>query len=181
MKQSLIFAIASILMLMISCSEEQPTKFSEYVFDKRNIENDTNWVEFHDYDTLDSLCFDLDEAYGGIIYNSESEYKEAFLKAMNADYKSWECGFMKIEDYTEPDIDFDTRSLLFMFWRDANVEYKRKIYYNQKQDEYFYLLTVDLVGYGAVMIMYAETLSLPKITNHEKLKFDTIFNSNGWQ
>lgn len=115
------------------------------------------------------------EAYGGIIYNSESEYKEAFLNAMNSHYKSWECRFMKIEDYREPDIDFDTRSLLFMLWQDGNVEYKRKIYYNPKEDVYFYLLTVDMVGEGAILIRTAEAISLPKIINFEKFKFDTIF------
>jgi hypothetical protein len=184
MKKSLIFALASILMLMISCSEEQPTKFSEYVFDKRNIENDTNWVEIHDYDTLDGICFDWFDTQGGVLMNTEDEYKEVFARAFpsdNTNNRPYHCFFWTIDNYIKPDIDFEKRSMLIFSWGDALVEYKRKIYYNRNNDEYFYLLTVDLVGQGIPLRLHLEALSLPKITNSEKIKFDTIFNSNGYR
>ncbi len=171
-------------MLMISCSEEQPTKVSNYVFDKRNIENDTNWVEFHDYDTLDDICFDFWDNLSGVIINSEDDYKEVFFGAFpsnNENNRPYNCFFWTIDDYIKPDIDFDNRSMLIFCWYDANVEFERKIYYNPKNDEYFFLLTVDLVGYGSVFSGFVETLSMPKLPNIEKIKFDTIFNSNGYR
>jgi hypothetical protein len=178
MRKSLIFAIASILMLMISCSKEQPTKVSEYVFDKRNIDNDTNWVEFHDYDTLDGLCFDFWDAYGGMILDSEEEYKESYIKSINQESKILSCSFGTIDDYIKPDIDFDKKSLYIVTWSDGMVEYHSKLYYNTKKDEYFYLLTVELIAEGMIFKAHVETISLPKITNNEKITFDTLYNIN---
>lgn len=183
MKKTVLFLAVSLLMLIISCSEEQPTKVLEYVFDKRNIENDTNWVEFTDIDTLDDICFDWYDTYGGVIINSEEEYKEVFSRAFpsdNTNYRPFHCHFWTLDDYIKPDIDFETRSMIIYSWGDALVEYVRKIYYNKKNDEYFYLLTVDLLGDGIPLSLHLEAISLPKIPNLEKIKFDTIYNSNGW-
>lgn len=79
------------------------------------------------------------------------------------------------------DFDFEKRSMLIFSWGDALVDYKRNIYYNRNNDEYFYLLTIDLLSQGIPLRLHLESLSLPKITNSEKIKFDTIFNSNGFR
>ncbi len=178
MKKSLIFAIASILMLMISCSEEQPTKVSEYVFDKRNIENDTNWVEFHDYDTIEGLCYDWIEVESGVILNSLDEYKEVYNRA--TDNKSinvlYKCRSMTDSDFVAPQIDFNKLSLVIYSMRSGDVEFERKIYYNLNTDEYFYLLVINYKRENLLGTFYEEAILFPKISNYDKLKFDTIVN-----
>lgn len=105
------------------------------------------------------LCY-----YG--LYSQEYEYVDS-LESVQINIKA--------------DIDFEKRSMLIFSWGDALVDYKRNIYYNRNNDEYFYLLTIDLLGQGIPLRLHLESLSFPKITNYDKLKFDTIFNSNGFR
>lgn len=86
---------------------------------------------------------------------------------------------MTDSDFVAPDIDFDNRSLVIYSMFFGDVEFDRKIYYNKNTQEYFYLLEVKYLSENLIGYFYNEALSLPKVTNFEKIKFDTIVNKNG--
>jgi len=178
MKKAVLFLAVSVLMLMISCGDDQPTKNSKYVFDKRNIENDTNWVEFHDYDTLDGLCYYWHEVKGGVILNNLEEYREMFDRATKERLFTTfsRCHNTSDTVFVAPDIDFNNRSLVIFGMFFGDVEFKRKIYYNKNTEEYFYLLEVDYLSENALGHFYEDAISFPKVTNFEKIQFDTIVN-----
>lgn len=172
MKQSVLLMVISVLILITSCGVEQPTPVS--TFNKRNIDNDPNWVEFHDYDILDGLCYNLNEVEGGLILNSVDEYKEVFHRAAD---NIWgidvTCRNIKYSDFVAPDIDFENRSLIIYSMSTQPLGCDRKIYYNTNTDEYFYLLITPW-SMNWHREYYNEALSLPKITDYTRIKFDTI-------
>lgn len=187
MKKTLIFAIVSILMLMISCSDDQPTKVSNYVFDKRNIENDTNWIEIFDIDTVFDICFHWEDVENGVICNSEDDYKHFYnisqerikdLKQRLSQETRDKLGpCYKYNDYFSPNIDFEQRDLIIYSTHAGMSEFERKLYYNQVENEYFYLVTINyIVDELTIMKIFPEAITLPKLINNNKIKFDTIVN-----
>jgi hypothetical protein len=183
MKKAVLFLAVSVLMLMISCGDEQPTKVSNYEFDKRNIENDTNWVEITDIDTVE-VCISA-KLYtndtNGLIVNSEVEYRNLFLETLKDEDYLWavrnhpeltNC----TEEYQIPAIDFDKRDLIL--YRTAlgggQPIWKRKIYINKRFKVILYLLETTLTTYTLENSHYSERITIPKFKSQYTIKFDTL-------
>ena len=186
MKMLFLFLSSSILMLILSCSEEQPTKFSEYVFDKRNIENDTNWVEVTDIDTVENICYDQFDVIGGILCRNESEYRNYYdiaqeriyqLKSKLSQQKRDSLGnCYKFNDYISPDVDFSTQILILYSMTSGFANWERKLFYNIKNDEFFYLLKIDTSPSNGeyILVFYNDAIKIPKLSDKTRITFDTL-------
>jgi hypothetical protein len=186
MKKAVLFLTTSVLMLMISCGDEQPTKVSEYVFDKRNIENDTNWVEITDIDTVENTCYDQFDVIGGVLCMNESEYRNYYdlaqeriyqLKSKLSQQKRDSLGnCYKFNNYTSPDVDFNTHDLILYSMTSGFANWERKLFFNDHDNEYFYLLTIDTSPSNGeyILVFYNDAIKIPKLNNSTKIKFDTI-------
>ena len=154
---------------MISCSEEQPTKVSEYVFDKRNIDNDTNWVEVTDIDTVDGFCLSGPDIYWGKIFETEIDFKNFYDTSF--------CG--RKYGYKSSQVNFNTNFLILYGMYSNDVNWYRKIYYNQASNEYLHLLTIETTSIHTNIRWFTESIQLPIRTENTKVTFDTI-NTNIW-
>ncbi len=182
MKKSLIIAIASILMLMISCGDEQPTKYNNITYDKYQIQNDTNWVEVTDIDTVD-VCISRKLFKFGLKVNTESEYKSLFIETLkDYDYLNsvrehpdkTNC----TEEYQVPNINFDSRYLiLFDIRTGGSPMCKRRIYFNIQGNSAIYLVEFyfkDSIIRTDELSGFAETITIPKSKKIDFVKFDTL-------
>lgn len=179
MKKFLFIALASFLMLAIACNE-QPTKTSNYVFDKRNIENDTNWVEVTDIDTVDVclyyLIFD-----NGLQIRDEVQYKDKFkLNTVyligQHDSTKYPCFF----HYLKPDINFELNDLVLFYTMTGPIEKtERQVFYNKKSNDYLYMLKIFSKYSKDVIIPdrgdgYIDKITIPK-KGQSVVHFDTIW------
>ena len=169
MKKGVLFLALSVLMLMISCGDDQPTKVSNYVFDKRNIENDTNWVEVKDIDTVDISCLTGNDIYLGKIFESEIDFKNFYDTSF--------CG--RKYGYKSTQVNFNTNFMILYGMNSNDVNWYRKIYYNQASNEYLHLLKIERTSDHANMTWFLESVQLPRRTAKTKVTFDTI-NTNIW-
>jgi hypothetical protein len=174
MNKTMILLIISSLMFIISCKQEQPTQLSPK-YDKNNIQNDTNWVEIFDIDTV-KVCIRNEVYYAGKIAASEFQYKEYFdgnLKYIKAvDSIKYPCFF----NYIRPNIDFGKRDILLYFLHTGGgfPIYKRHLYKNSQAKLYLYLLEVNKIKTTEENSFFDETIAIPKIEDGFNIKFDTL-------
>ena len=180
MKKVVLFLAVSVLMLMISCGDDQPTKVSEYVFDKRNIENDTNWVEVTDIDTVDAcIATSLYDDAKGLLIKSENEYLNYFnLSLQDEDYVYFVNKYPQYTNctttYQSSNIDYTKRHLLLFDVRTGGQPVcVRKIYRNNAAKVIIYLVDIQ-AGYTMENSGFGENITIPKIPSEFNFIMDTI-------
>ena len=175
MKKAVLFLAVSVLMLMISCGDDQPTKFSEYVFDKRNIKNDTNWVEVTDIDTVD-VCIHYEVYSDGKVASSEEQFKGYFLKNLQYNFSGDPIKYSCYFNYTSPDIDFAKRDvILYSTLTGGGFPINtRQLYKNTQSKQYLYLLTIKRTDVTEENSFFDETITIPKIEKGYDITFDTL-------
>ena len=179
MKTHIVLLLASILMLTAACEQEQPTKLSA-VYDKHTIQEDTNWVEITDIDTVEA-CISRKLIINGLKVNSEEQYKNLFLETLKDEDYLWavrthpeltKCR----EEYQIPDIDFNKRDLIL--YRAPIGGYNpiltRRIYKNELSKEIVYLFELKQTSKKLGLSSFVEHITIPKITSQYSLKFDTL-------
>ena len=179
MKKSIFLLLASIMMLTAACNEEQPTKFAA-VYDKHTIQEDTNWVEITDIDTVETCI--IGKLYiNGLLINSEEQYKNLFIETLKDPDYLWavrnhpeltKCR----EEYQIPDIDFNKRDLIMYLSPLGGGQpiFTRRIFENNLSKEIVYLVETRLTTYTKENSHFAETITIPKLKSQYTIKFDTL-------
>jgi len=176
MKKLSILSLALFMLFAVGCKNEQPTLYS--LPDKYTIQNDTNWVEVIDIDTVE-VCFG--PSYWNskgminhqIILNSENEYKAIFDDAVattGREFHLTKCDTI----YKPTGINFSERIMLLYRLSGGDYEFSRKIYYNKNLNEYLHLTTVKFLSYNEIMRVFNDNISLPKHNDNTKIVFDTL-------
>ncbi|HOV92942.1 MAG TPA: hypothetical protein PLC04_07700 [Candidatus Kapabacteria bacterium] len=180
MKKTAILSLAFFMLFAVGCQKEQPTIYS--LPDKYTIQEDTNWVEITDIDTLhlcigwSSYWIDKDIYVHQIVNRTEDDYKILFEDAISvSQYFRDNCGSI----YQPSGIDFSKR-IMIMYTQTSTPSYwTRKIFYNEQLDEYYYLLEIKSKWcYGCMteerLDTYRENITIPKFTENTKVIFDTL-------
>ena len=169
MKKTIIFALASILMLMISCSEEQPTKFNKITYDKYQIQNDTNWVEVTDTMSIDIKCLngDLISDFKSFVIRDSNEY---------ADLASLRWNYFECIDYELPTIDFTQYTLLGLNTRTGPVLIERSVFKNDSQKKYLYLIKLKITSLDEILIHNRNFLLIPRLPLNFTINMDTLIS-----
>jgi hypothetical protein len=164
--------------LMFSCDKStvNPTNCPGY--NKLTIQNDSNWVEVFDIDTVD-ICFgptywiDQNKMDHNIIINSENEYKSIFDDAVTTSGKYFylsKCDTV----YKPTGVDFNNRFMIIYHLTSADVIFTRQIFKNKCFNEYLYLVSINRLSLNKIGKRFSENISLPKINTETKVVFDTI-------
>ena len=175
MRNIILATIVVMIATFTSCKMEQPIAVN---FDKYAIQNDSNWVEITDIDTL-NLCFG--PSYWGyenkmnhsILIHKEVEYKVLFEDAVSKtgkDFHLINCDTV----YQPTGVDFDKRFMIMYQFPEGDCKFSRKIYLNKLSGEYLHLTEIELVSGNEILRTYTDNISLPLINNKAKVTFDTI-------
>ena len=179
MKNIILATIVVMIATFTSCKMEQLIAVS---YDKHTIQNDTNWVEVIDIDTinvcLSSYWSDKDLNNRNIIIKNEEEYKEIFEDAILTSGKN----FLPYCDtvYKPTGIDFDKRFMIMYGITGADDKFTRQIFLNKSTSEYLYLISINRLSLSKVRRCWWEYISLPIVNGNAKVTFDTIHVNFGW-
>lgn len=182
MKNS-IFLLISFMILTVSCKQEQPTNLS-LNYDKYLVQNDSDWVEVTDIDTV-KVCIS-DKLYkNGIALTTEADYKSLFFETLKDDDYLWHIRNYPnktscTEEYQTPQIDFEKQTLVL--YRaphgGGNPQFIRKIYRNSITNELLYLLETIINTQTMENSYFVESITIPRLNNGNQIKFDTINTYN---
>jgi hypothetical protein len=183
MKKVFVFFGASILMLLAACNESTVTpkkniSYNNISYNKLTIQNDSNWVEVFDIDSI-KLCFGpfywdyKNQRDHNIIINSENEYKTIFDDAVATTGKDFH--FTKCDTIYQPtDVDFNNRFMIIYNLTSADDKFTRQIFKNKCSNEYLYLVSINRLSLNKIGRSFIENISLPKISYDTKVVFDTL-------
>ncbi len=173
MKAIIILAMA--VLLLVSCEKEQPTNLSA-TYDKYQIQNDSDWVEVTDIDTLNP-CFGpahwIRHNNKYIIIKNENDYKTIFdedVATFGKDFIIAKCDTV----YKPTGVDFSTRFMISYKIATGDDEYTRKIFRNKFSNEYLYLVSITYLSSNKILRGWGESISLPIINSDIKVLFDTL-------
>ena len=183
MKKVFVFFAASILMFLAACNEstvnnKKNISNNNIIYNKLTIQNDSNWVEVFDIDTLD-ICFgptywaDQNKIDRNIIINKENEYKTIFDDAVATSGKYFyltKCDTV----YKSTGVDFNNRFIIIYGIGTGDDKFTRQIFKNKYSNEYLYLVSITRLSNNDILKGFFENISLPKINNETKVKFDTL-------
>lgn len=179
MKKSIVLLLASILMLSAACEQEQPTKFAA-VYDKHTIQEDTNWVEITDIDTVD-VCLYYLIFENGLQIQDEIQFKDKFKQ--NTEHLIGQLDSIKSPcffHYLKPDINFELRDLIMFYTMTGPIEKtERQIFYNNNSNEYLYVLKI-FSKYSKDSVIpnrgdgYIDEITIPK-KELTVIHFDTLW------
>ncbi len=176
MKKTAFIWLAFFMLFAVGCQKEQPTIYS--LPDKYTIQEDTNWVEITDIDTVD-VCFGPSYwNYKGmvdhqIILHSENEYKAIFDDAVattGREFHLTNCD----TTYKPTGVNFSERIMVLYSLTGGDYEFSRKIYYNKNLNKYLHLTTVKFLSYNKIMRGFFDNISLPRYNDSIKIVFDTL-------
>ncbi len=171
----LIFILAIAVMLLVSCEKEQPTNFSA-TYDKYQIQNDSDWVEITDIDTLNSClgpAYWIRENNKYIIIKNENEYKTIFddaVATLGKDFIIAKCDTV----YKPTGVDFSKRFIISYKIATGDVKFTRKIFKNKISKDYFYLVSITNFSSNEILRGWGESISLPIINSDINVVFDTL-------
>lgn len=176
MKASKILFVLIAVLLLHSCNEEQATRFA---VDKHDIQNDPDWVEITDIDTVDVCIATSLFDSKGLLIKSENEYLNYFNKSLlDEDYVYFTTKYPQYTNctttYQSSNIDFSKRDLiLFSIMTGGQPKSVRKIYRNSLTKEIIYLVDIK-AGYTKEGSGFGEHITIPKIPTGYKFIVDTI-------
>ena len=175
MNRITIITLALLMLFAVSCKQEQATIYSP--INKYAIQDDTNWVEVTDIDTV-NIC--LGSFYWNyksmvshsIIIKNENEYKAIFDDALATTRKD----FLPYCDtvYKPTGVDFNNRFMIMYSISGGDSRFTRRIFYSKNLNEYLYLTTIEFRSGNEILRGFSENISLPKINEDTKIIFDTL-------
>lgn len=184
MKSLKYFASIAFLFCLFACTEDSATKFSDY--NKVTIQSDSNWVEVTQIDTVYDLCFSAEDVMNGVVCRTINDYRTYYdliqnrirttKEKLSQELRNEMGPCYKYDSLIPPDIDFDNRDLiLFGTNWGGFADTERKLYYNSQTEEYIYLLTISVNDrYSKILNWYDDAITIPKLTNIDKIRFDTV-------
>ena len=164
------------IIAFVGCKEETPTEQKvnpdkKYTLDE--LENDPDWVEVTDIDTLELPCIWYDLFESGKLIKQESEYIDMYNESK--DYKDHSELYYCKDDTNYINVDFSNRDLiLFEVTTGGSPLFKRKIFKNSKLNQYRYLLEITIRSVSKVGFSFTEVITIPNIFNNTDMRFDTL-------
>ena len=162
------------LIAFVGCKEETPTE-QKVNLDKKytleELENDPDWVEVTDIDTLDKTpCIWREVIEFGELVENLDELKVLYKESdeFDREYSSY-C--FKADSMN---IDFSNRTLI-LYWIDRHpAEIERKIFRNDNLKQYIYAAGFTGLQGDLVNISFGEVITIPKLNEDYDFKFDTL-------
>lgn len=178
--KKIIYIIA--IIAFVGCKENAPTE-NKINLDKKytidELENDPDWVEITDIDTLELPCIWFDLFERGKLIKQESEYIDLYneSKAFKDHSELYYCK----DDTNYINVDFSNRDLiLFEVSTGGSPLFRRKIFKNSILNQYRYLLEITIRSVSKVGFSFTEVISIPNISNETEMKFDTLRVYGEW-
>ncbi|MGA2298435.1 MAG: hypothetical protein ABSG15_12890 [FCB group bacterium] len=157
MKTILIISFSIIsLIFYFSCKENSPVS---PIYDKHNIQNDSNWVEIIDTMIIIPNCMYDNSPQPPYIINDSNEYKSILLDSCFVGRRPW--------------VDFSKRTVLGNVTQTNVTDFKYQIFKDDKLKLILYLIEIDVV-YNFGFVSKLHLISIPKISNDYKVYFDTL-------
>lgn len=165
------------LILFGGCKEESPTENQLIVQQKYSItelENDTNWVEITDIDTLELPCIWTDVYDMGELCRSQSDYTSLYNESKALEDHS-EMPYCK-NDTNILDFEFSSRSLILfeVMTNGGGPSFQRKIFKNTSLKKYRYIVEITINSGTEENSSLSEVISIPKISADSEMIFDTL-------
>lgn len=166
-----------VMLAFIGCKEEAPTEnklITQQKYTIEELENDTNWVEITDIDTLELPCIWLDVFEMGELCRNQTDYNSLYNESKSLMDHS-ELPYC-IDDTNYINVDFLTRSLVLFEVRSngGKPTIKRRIFKNESIKEYRYILELTIRTLTKENSGFTEVISIPKVSNDMNMIFDTL-------
>ena len=163
------YILIIIIIAFIGCKEEKPTENQitsqeKYTIDE--LEQDTNWVEIIEIDTLENYCVKKEYRLGGILIKDHQEYTE--LYQMTKD--DVECP----SNSNSLNVNFNDRDVIMAAFSNAPSNWTRKIFKNEKTNEIRYIVEIMRINSTEKFTWWYEAISIPKINTKYQFNIDTL-------
>lgn len=166
------------LLAFWGCDENAPTKNDvKENLDKKytleELESDPNWVEITDIDTLEIPCIWYDLYERGKVIRTDAEYKDLYSESKALmEHSEFACK----NDTNYIDVDFIKRDLILyeVSTNGGSPLFKRKIFKNSKLNQFRYVLEITITDVTKEEALFAEAISITKISNDTEMIFDTL-------
>lgn len=165
----IIFAILA----FAGCGDEAPTETKidldkEYTLEE--LENDPDWVEVTDIDTIKQPCvWNYVMEYGKLIENI-GELRTIYKKSDSISTNYSEFCF----DADSLGIDFDDKSLI-LYWIDKHPdEIERKIFINDKLKQYIYVAGFTGLFDGFDNSTFRDNILISRVPDDYSFRFDSL-------
>ena len=157
------------LIAIVGCKEETPTE-QKVNLDKKytleELENDPDWIEITDIDTLENICVKIEYRLGGKLLKSSQEYTELYNKTkVNVNCPS---------NSDSLNVNFNEKDVILSAFSNTPSEWTRKIFKNELLSEIRYVLEIIRLNNDKKLTIWNESISIPKIPSNYKFRIDTL-------
>lgn len=161
--KKLLLALA--VFALISCKEKAPTENKNIIqkeYTLEELENDTNWVEITDIDTIDGACIDLSFFENGLVIRNK-KYFDSIKAVSIKKYGEFGGDGFCVNNFDDYNIDTNSKSLIF-FVTGTNKGPKttRKVFENSSQDFLIYYNELEIVSGNEANNIYYDRIIVPK-------------------
>lgn len=170
--KSILLLIA--IFTLISCKDDSPTDKSddqiqtEYTLEE--LENDSDWVEVTDIDTLEVPCLYHKIMNNGRVCKTQNEFESIFEENGEVDsIRKTYCN-----DATNFDIDFNKNTVILFSNSYLDIHCTRKIFKNQKLKQIVYFVKMLDNQRDLTAPLFKDHIVIPKIENDYTLYFDSL-------
>ena len=172
MKNYIIFLIAIMALLSTACSEKQITEFTQS--DLVKMQEDTNWVEITDTLHPNLGCSN----HPGAMEPPPNELKWDQMKIIeNQDEFEQLSNIMDTFSCWQsqnPNIDFDSYSLLLYSHKTGQHHSKTQFFKNDAEKEYKLLVHIHIESRELILYTLRNWLLVPKLKEDYKISVDTL-------
>lgn len=157
--------ILSATFLLIGCKEEAPTdKLDDQIqteYTLEELENDPDWVEVTDIDTIDNLCINTHLFYDGIVIRNRSDYDSLLLETKTK-YGEKENINECIDYFELQKLESNKKNIVF-FKADVNIGPKviRKVFFNKKNNFLVYYCEIIRISGNEGSWLYLDGIVVP--------------------
>lgn len=170
--KKIIFIIA--IVAFVGCKEEAPTEpkinlDKEYTLEE--LENDTNWVEVTDIDTVLRPCVNINLMKQGVVIRNEKNFNTIIEESFSK-YGETENNEYCYNDFEMYNIDTNTKSIiLFTSLTNMGPKITRKIFKHNIQDFLVYYNKLEATHGNEGVNLYMDFIKIPKT---KSLKFNIV-------
>lgn len=179
MRAILIILLAAFFMLFTSCNEKQVTEFTQS--DLEQIQQDTNWVEITDIDTVEAcMANDFYNNGKGLLIKSEEDYKKYFDKSLeNEQYmdmvRNWSQYTNCTEEFQPLNANLENRDLILYSISSGGMPiFTRRIFLNKNESEYIYIVEIQITTYTKELRSFSDEITVPNLNEGYSFRFETF-------
>lgn len=161
--KKIIYIIA--IIAFVGCKENAPTENKinldkEYTLEE--LENDPDWVEITDIDTIDGACIDLSFFENGLVIRNKKYFDSIKAESIKK-YGEFGGDDFCVNNFDDYNIDTNSKSLIF-FVTGTNKGPKttRKVFENSSQDFLIYYNELEIVSGNEANNIYYDRIIVPK-------------------